>query len=301
MDRSAPLSAHLPWRCCGRQTLRMRKVPSDHGHEAEKLVEPPALRSAHRAGTQSLERAFSLLRLVTTRPGQGWRLVDLAATTGMDRGTIHRMLTFLVKERALEQRSSDRHYVPGPVLFEFGLARSDLVQFHRRAEPFVKQFAQRMGGIGLLLFRSGNDFVSGVCVGSLPLSNTILMPGTRRPLVTAAGGVAILLGMDPLVREGVVEENLEQEMVRSGATRVNSIRRVWQRSKSLGFAANLGDTVPGQNAFGVKVVDVEGEAFAGLALLGPEDLLGSDKAETIREELEAVSGQLTALAARLRV
>src|SRR3954466_3395768 len=77
-----------------------------------------------RHGTQSIERAVHVLTEVTGRSRFGWRPTDLAARCGLDRGTTHRILACLVRERLVQQREVDGHYVPGPLLFELGLALS---------------------------------------------------------------------------------------------------------------------------------------------------------------------------------
>ena len=74
------------------------------------------------AGTQSLGRSIRLMRVLATRGEIGWRLSDLAAACGLDKGTAHRILASLVQERLVRQRPGDRRYLPGPLLFELSLA-----------------------------------------------------------------------------------------------------------------------------------------------------------------------------------
>src|SRR5690606_25572842 len=92
----------------------------------------------------------------------------------------------------VEQRSSDRHYLPGPLMYELGLAHPARVQFRRAAEDAVASFAKRMGGIGLLLLRSGSEYVCSVRSGTLSLPGLMVHQGTRRPLFTSSGGIAII-------------------------------------------------------------------------------------------------------------
>ena len=87
--------------------------------------------AASRSGTQSIERAVRVLTEVTARSRFGWRPTDLAARCGLDRGTTHRILACLVRERLVQQRAVDGHYLPGPLLFE--LALSHLSMTHGNA------------------------------------------------------------------------------------------------------------------------------------------------------------------------
>src|SRR5205823_13858533 len=97
----------------------------------------------------------------------------------------------MVEERLVEQRASDRHYLPGPLMYELGLALPDHVQFQRVAEQHVQAFARRLAGVALLQLRSGNEYVCSVRAGTLSLTGLMVYPGTRRPLFTSVGGIAI--------------------------------------------------------------------------------------------------------------
>src|SRR3546814_4280542 len=137
-----------------------RRARGEHAMDLEHLaLEQPGRAAPDRTGTQSLGRGIKLMRMIATRPAFGWRLSDLAAACKQDKGTVHRMLACLVEERLVTQRPSDRRYLPGPLMYELGLAIPARVQFQRRAESVLQSFARRMGGIALLLLRSGNEYV----------------------------------------------------------------------------------------------------------------------------------------------
>lgn len=53
------------------------------------------------------------------------------------------------------------------LMYELGLALPDRVQFVSRAEAIVQAFARRLGGVALLLLRSGNEYVCAVRAGKL--------------------------------------------------------------------------------------------------------------------------------------
>jgi DNA-binding IclR family transcriptional regulator len=59
-------------------------------------------------GTQSIERAVALLKELSARGTFGWRLSDLAAHCNLDKGTAHRILNCLQRERLVQQRGPGR-------------------------------------------------------------------------------------------------------------------------------------------------------------------------------------------------
>ena len=258
------------------------------------LAQPrqPAV-GAERPGTRSLTRGVRLMRMIASRPQFGWRLSDLAAACDLDRATVHRMLACMTEERLVVQRPADRHYLPGPLMYELGLALPEQVQFQLRAEAMLQSFARRMGGVAVLLLRSGNEYVCSVRAGTLALSGSVLYPGARRPLFTAAGGVAILQTLAPDEARAVLLDNVAQEVARCGTGRLAALQKMRERSDRHGFGVNLGDVVPGVHAFAVPVRSGD-TTFASLSLLGTPELYGGERLEHLRTELNAAAQALGA-------
>lgn len=251
-----------------------------------------AATATERPGTRSLGRAIKLMRVVASRPQFGWRLSDLAVACELDKATVHRMLACMVEERLVMQRAADRHYLPGPLMHELGLALPDHQLFQRRAEVLLEAFARRMRGIAVLLLRSGNEHVCSVRQGQLPLTGSVLYPGARRPLFTTAGGVAILQTLDAAQARAVLLDNVAQEVARCGSGRLAALHRMRERSDRHGFGVNLGDVVPGIHAFASPVRGADGQAFAALCLLGTPELYGEQHLAQLRGELEAAAAEL---------
>ncbi|MEN4921010.1 IclR family transcriptional regulator [Achromobacter spanius] len=256
----------------------------------------PGSAAPSRAGTQSLSRGIKLLRMVATRPQVGWRLSDLAVACGQDKATVHRMLACLVEERLLEQRSNDRHYLPGPMMYELGLALPAHAQFQRCAEGIVDGFARRMGGIALFQFRSGGEFVCSVRAGTVKMTGAMVYPGTRRPLFTSAGGVAILQTLPPDTARAVLADNVNQEIKRHGTTRLDALQKMLVKSDEHGFGVNLGYIVPNSYAYGVPVRGTGGEAFAALCLIGTPEAHGEARLDELHDRLLETAAQLEASA-----
>lgn len=258
------------------------------------VLQAPIAAAPHRSGTQSLSRGINLLRMIATRPDFGWRLSDLAVACQQDKATVHRMLACLVEERLVKQRASDRHYLPGPLMHELGFAVPNLGQFQRQAEEKVRNFSRRMAGIALLLLRSGNEYVCTMRTGILPLPGLMVHSGTRRPLFTSVGGLAILQTRSKEEVNEVIRNNLAQEIARRGTARLESLQKMRERSIHHGFGVNLGDVVPGLHSFAVPVLNAEGEAFAALCLIGTDELYGEERLTELRQELLGTAALLTA-------
>jgi DNA-binding IclR family transcriptional regulator len=126
-----------------------------------------------------------------------------------------------------------------------------------------------------------------------PLKGSVLYPGTRRPLFTSAGGVAILQTLTADEQRAVLADNVAQETARCGLGRLPALRRMRERSDHHGFGVNLGDVVPGVHAVAVPVVGSAGDAFASLSLLGTPQLFGEAQVTVLRDELLAAAQALS--------
>jgi DNA-binding IclR family transcriptional regulator len=241
---------------------------------------------SERSGTQSIERAVSLLREIATRGQFGWQLSDLAGRCGLGKSTAHRVLACLVRERLVRQRPSDRHYMPGPLLFELGLALPELGDLQQKSRSRLATIARRTSSVALLLFRSGDDFVCASSVrGDEPRALTI-SPGTRRPLVSSAGGAAILLALPVSEAREIVQRNLDY-LKDMGRARVRAIRSMLSRTHAEGFAINEGIIVPGINAYALALRNASATPFASIMVAGSAAALPPQRFPEVRRLLEA--------------
>ncbi len=249
-----------------------------------------------RAGTQSIERAVLLLRALSARAQTGWRLTDLAERCGLDRGTARRMLACLVEERMATQRTGDRHYLPGPMLYELGLAVPPLARFREACIPVLARLSAQTRCVGFLYLRSGNEFVCAARVGSSTIKGLSVVVGTRRPLCVSAGGIAILIALPKKERAAALEDNLRR-LRQSGDPRLESVARMMKRSEQCGIGLNIGEFVPHITALGVALRTPSGAPFASLSLSGSSDALSRNR---IDEAISAMESEARALELRSR-
>ncbi len=250
-------------------------------------------------GTQTLWRSITLLRVLATRGEIGWRLSDLAAACGLDKGTAHRMLSALLAERLVQQRAGDKRYLPGPLIFELGLSLPGQHAFQAAAEAKLAGWARRVDGTALLLLRSGFEYVCSVRAGPAKLPGLMVDRGTRRPLFTSVGGVAIIQTLEESEAREVLENNTAQEVAKRGTARLEALRQVRERSAKHGYGVNLGDVVAGLHALAVPLRGPDRKAFAALCLMGSADRFPEARLPDVHAELTRMAGELEAEAARL--
>jgi DNA-binding IclR family transcriptional regulator len=245
-------------------------------------------------GTQSIERAIHLLKLLSTRGNFGWGLTDLSRRSGLDKATVHRILGCLQHERLVERDVREHRYFPGPMLIDLGLSVGGYRPLLEAGRGCIERLARRSGGVGFFYLRSGIEFVVAGRVEHTAHRGMLNEVGFRRPLIMSAGGVAILLAMPADERAATVERNL-RDLTSMGIPRLDRFERMLARSLELGYSANLEDVVPSIHSFSVAFVDKGGMPLGSLAIAGDP---GRFPASAGRKCADLLSFEATELAAR---
>jgi DNA-binding IclR family transcriptional regulator len=242
-------------------------------------------------GAKTVEKAARLL-IELSRRSNGWRLTDLARESSIDLATAHRLLRCLSEFGLVARRSGDRHFVVGPEALNLGLAAAYQRQLVDLARTVAREIATETRLAGFVYLRSGDDFVCIARAGGTQVKGLSIQVGTRRPLIGSAGGVAILLKLDPKSRRAIVDANLAR--IRSvGQMRVRGVSKMLARSVEAGYGLNRDDVLPGISSVGV-----------GLALPPPwthASVLVSGATESMPDaHLPRVLSVVTAAANRFR-
>ena len=219
-----------------------------------------------RTGTQSIDRVVNILRELATRGTLGFRLLDLAGQCDIDRTTTHRILKALVRQRLAEQRVTDRRYTVGPLLFELATSMTPFTRFQELCRSSVEKVSRRQRAVATISLRSENDFVCIARAGPNLRAMTVEV-GTRRPLLTSVGGVAVLIALPPAEMRTIITENIGR-LARFDEKRHGAWRQMLQRSQRSGYAISDGLVVSGITAVGVPIFDPDHRPVASLALVG---------------------------------
>ncbi|SDM11060.1 transcriptional regulator, IclR family [Oryzisolibacter propanilivorax] len=206
--------------------------------------------SAGTSGAQSLRRALQLLRLLAEHQEQGIRLTDTVAATGLERSTVHRLLSCLVEERFAERDGAGKAYRLGVDAMQLGFAsmrRAPLVDMLR---PLMQRLARLSGDTVFLVIRQG-DYC--LCLhreeGHFPVKVFTTDVGGRRLLGLGAGGLALLAALEDAEAERIFERHAP-EYAQAGFTRESLLQAV-RRTRSTGWADIVDTLTTGVSGVGI--------------------------------------------------
>jgi DNA-binding IclR family transcriptional regulator len=252
---------------------------------------PDAAASARLTGTQSIERALTLLRELAAHNRSGSRLLDLATRTGLQRPTVHRMLKCLAEESMVQQDPDTHRYFLGAMVFELGLTATPRFNLRETCHPALTRIAEATGDTVFLTQRSGLDTV---CLdrreGAFPIKTFTLEIGMRRPLGVGTGSLAILSALPEDEIQKVVGANsvrLPEYGLNPGAL----LAQV-KRSQKLGFAMREMPGLAGVRSVGQALRNQSGIAFAALSVSTITSRMSEKRATEVAHLLKSESRQI---------
>ncbi len=217
-------------------------------------------------GTQSIERAAQVLRLIASRNSVGQRLVDISKQAKLERPTAHRILKCLASEGLVKQDPETRRYFLGHLIFELGLAAASSFNLRDICHPSLLRLAEISGDTVFLTIRSGAD---SVCIdrveGKFPIKTFTLDVGTRRPLGVGAGGLALLMKLPSETQLAIVSANALRLGAYNNLT-VPAVMKLLKRSRELGFALNDAQVTPGSTSLGLPIRSRSGEPVLAISI-----------------------------------
>ena len=248
------------------------------------------MKKTTRSGTQSVERAMTLIRVIAER-NVGWRISSLASFCGLDISTTHRILASLVKERFIQQRKEDRRYVLGPLIPELALTRPLQPDLRAGFLASMEPVAKKAGAASFLYVRSGSEYVVAAQTGPLRTGALVGQIGSRRPLAWTAGGIAILMALPADEARLITRENLKK-IGTYGGTRLKWTRQMIRESRHYGFAVNSA-SVTGMNVYAVPILDRTNLPIAAISLAVSVETHPLGGSSRIIRTLEAVAHQIS--------
>jgi DNA-binding IclR family transcriptional regulator len=231
-------------------------------------IRDPRHSARRQRGTQAITRAVELLKLVAAHQAGGARYADIVRQSGLEPPTVHRILQGLTAEGLLRQDPRARRYTLGTLAFELGLAAQQHFSLREVCAPALQRICDATGDTVFLTVRSGFE---AVCVdrkqGYFPVQVLTVEVGSRRPLGTAAGNLALLFPLPDEEVHRIIEANAER-LTRHGQLDRDKLLAMIRRSRQIGYALNDEVILPGVTGIGLAVPARFGPPACALSVVG---------------------------------
>lgn len=245
-------------------------------------------------GTQSLDRAFAVLRLIAARAGRGIKLADLLRQSGLTRPTLHRLVEALTRQGFVAKDSTTRLYHLGPEAFVLGTLASERYGIHQAALPSLARLAEASEDTAFLTIRLDRH---GVCLhrqeGAFPIRSYVLQPGNRHPLGVGAGCLAILASLPPGEADEMIAANTPDLIARYPGFPPATMQRMFALTRETGYALNPGLLHAGSWGVGVAVINRQGHCVGALSIAAIESRMDAARCERLAALLHFEANKLT--------
>ena len=252
---------------------------------AKKVVQ--TTRQGDASGTQSIDRATTLLLLVGRAAPVGARLSELTHQCDLPKPTVRRMLLALVRAGLLEQDTETRRYHLGPESYVLGTLASRRFGLHPISGGSLVRICEATGDTAFL---SVPHDIYSICLhreeGSYPIRSYALHAGDRHPLGVGAGSLALLAALSDREVEQVLAAIAEILAEKYPTYSCSLLRELVKEARSKGFALNPGMTLPGSWAIGVSLKGRDGRPIGALSVAAIESRMGEARQHELAQLLK---------------
>ncbi len=237
-------------------------------------------------GVQSVDRALSLLFTIAENPEIACGLDGLSETIGIDRSSVFRLLSTLMKFGLVRQDESRKAYRLGFGIYKLAAALHDQLKITDLASPILKRLAHTTKENAHLAVLSGNKavFIDRERAAKTIAANTNI--GETEDLHCTAVGKCLICALDVerldrLLGGAPLEQYTERTIVDPGelAQELTAVR-------SRGYATDIEENEKSVICVAAPVYNFEGVVEAAIGISGPqermEDQMDSFIAETRR-------------------
>jgi DNA-binding IclR family transcriptional regulator len=216
---------------------------------------------AERDGTSAADKTFDVLEALVEHR----RLTDIAAATGLPKGTVHRILQVMV-ERGMATATGDGGYVSGPAMLALAGRVLRRLDVPARARPHLEALQLRTGRTVHLALRSGDEAVYAIKIESDKPYRLASQVGMGLRLHCTSIGKAILATM--------TDDEVAALARRTGlpartAQTITEVPRLLDEigiTRSRGWATDHEENEAGVCAVGAAVFDHTGEVVGGISV-----------------------------------
>jgi IclR family acetate operon transcriptional repressor len=248
------------------------------------MSEDPSPTQPSLGGVQAVGRALDVLEaLAAAEVPLG--ISEIAATTGLPVGTVHRLLRTL-GERGYARQEPDRKYAPGPVFAH--LWASALRALTEPADRYLSRLSALTGQTASLAVLDGDQVAYAAQARPPRQTHTFAHVGAHvLPHCTAVGKVLLAFRPAPVVH-GLVDRNgLPSRTVRTVTSRAGLLAEL-DRVRHTGYAVDAGEQEDGVRCLAVPVT-AAGAVVAAISVSGPTEHITRVDEHELVATMQAVS------------
>jgi IclR family KDG regulon transcriptional repressor len=217
---------------------------------------------------KSVDRALQILKLVA-RKKEGSGVTELSNGVDINKSSVYRILSTLVKHRLVEQDPSTEKYKLGYGLLELSTRLLESIDLRTEAYPFLRELEKETNEvIHLVVYDQGKV----VYIEKLEGTETLRMHsqmGRRAPVHCTAVGKAILAYLPTEQVYDILNHHGMSRHTPKTITELDPLMEQLQEVRERGFALDNEENEMGIICVAAPIFDHRAKAFAAISVSGP--------------------------------
>jgi len=246
------------------------------------------------SGAQAVLRAIALLKAFTLEKPER-DLSELSESTGLNRSTVHRLLSALESEGLVVRSPEQGRYRLGPTTVALGARALRSSPLREAVHPELVALSEQTGETATLeVLSEGKMLILDEVLGARLIGASPSL-GTAWALHATSTGKAILAASSPERIEALVDYPLRKFTSRT-ITEPDELEEALERARRQGYAVALEELEEGYAAAGAVIRIPMVEPYAALSLGGPSARLDPEAlaklGRLVKSRAEEVSSRL---------
>jgi IclR family acetate operon transcriptional repressor len=218
------------------------------------------------AEIQSLARGLMILEKLAKAP-EGLGITELAEEFAVDKGSMSRLMQTLANYGFAEKDPRTRRYLLGPQIVRLSRALITRMPLRDTAKPYLDQLVEQTGECAHLAILAQGQALYIDQVDSPSALRVMTGVGTLAPLYcTALGKILLAFANAP------ISEEMRSYTLRT-ITDVAILEHHLEQVRTLGYAVDDEEYLPGVRCIAVPVIDYRNKCIAAIGISGPANRL----------------------------
>ncbi|MBM7043834.1 HTH-type transcriptional regulator BhcR [Rhizobium lusitanum] len=216
---------------------------------------------------QALDRALDVLDALATPEGK--TLSELAGQLGQSAATMHRVLATLERREFVEISPDRQVWHIGPEAYRLGAAflrRSNVVE---RSRPIMRELMLETGETSNLGIEKDGNVLFISQVETHESIRAFFPPGTLSPLHASGIGKALLSTYDEDRLSALFKKKEFERFTENTVRSFEQLREELQKTRERGYSFDDEERTKGMRCVAAPILNVHGEAVAGISVSGP--------------------------------
>ncbi len=195
--------------------------------------------------------------------------IELAAASGLPRGTLHRLLAALTEHGMVQVSADDRRYAPGTHLLTLAQKTWERMDLRGAAAQAIAELGRLTGETVHLATLSGDSIVYIDKVESIYPLRLHSAVGRRNPIHCTALGKAMAAHLGESERAALVHRLDLQRHTRTTLCTPGALLKALARVRAEGVAFDMEEHVIGNHCVAAPVFDFRGHCLGSISVTAP--------------------------------